>query len=699
MVRTMKPVTDPALLEQLNGSSQQMKSVNDPAILAQLNGEKEPEQGMISKGWDALKGAVKGNAEFQDAGDAMGYLEARADAGFYDQNPDRNFFNDFNKISDAGTFGNVQDQAKAIQEVFGDVAINPDAGGNPFAELNGQKYYMNKPGLDMQDVLETFGEGIAYASGGGAGSAVKGLGLGARMAATGAAETGINYGAQKLAGRDEVNKTEMAMSGLAGGLFEGLTPLVSSLWGKVNNSGVSNPEAGKVIAKKMGATNLDDTQVERLGNMVRNLDPDQVTPESILQHVELNQTPTLGTLTKNQDILDTESMLRNTGRESTRAKLRMLDDANETGLQKAMTDAQSNMANGKPSGDYYAAAQNIGDAVQSAEKVAKKGVNDAYKGVTNAYVGTQPFKDAPQRFRKALSDSDVLLAPSTTARANDVLKDIDEHVKMLGDAKGVSWQAVESQRRRINYAFKGAEEADARALSIIKNEYDAVVDDAFENALLSGSEESIKNLQNARGVASDYFKKFTSKDKGVKVINKWINEGVTPEDITESFITKSGIVGKNAPHVAKAYLDVVGRNTPEHNLLKELAIQKFTANKGRAQIRAKLTDAMTNRKTFMNEVFTPKELGFLSRTVQFIDGVTKKGTIGKSSGTAERVYRWANNAVGQDMSLNGMLNGIKKAVDLVVGGERRMLSLPTKQVVINPLSGAAAQSSANYSNQ
>lgn len=712
MVSKMKPVTDPNILAQLNGgieTNDGLKPVSDPSILAQLNGEQPEEKGFwaktgdnLSNSWQSLKSAVKGNAEFEDAGNATDYIYHLAEKGFYDN---QGFFGkdplfDAIDLDSSGTFGNNDDIMNRIKKINPKADIRTDKNGNPYVFEDGKRFYGNPPGLQGQDIMEGIGEAVTYMMGGAAGSMAKGLGLGTRMAATGGTEAAINYGAQKMAGREDVDKAEMAVAGLAGGLFEGLTPVVSAAWRKIKNIGVDDVAAGQLIAKQLGAENLTEEQVKRLGNMVKKLDPDQVTPETILQHVELNQTPTLGTLTKNQDILDTEHMLRNSGRESTRKQLAMVDDANEIGLQRAFNQFQDNVSGGQAqAGDYYSAAQQIGEATRGAERIAKKGVNEAYKQVDDAYLASSGFTDAPNRIKKALSDNNVLLAPSTTDRTNDVLKDITKSVQKLDGTKAVSWQAVEAQRQRINSAFKGASDSDKRALSIVVNEYDKMVDDVFEKQLFSGSDEAINSLKTARKTASDYFQKFSGKDKGRKAIQEWLDDGVTPEQISNAFLTKSGIVGTKAPQVAKAYLDVVGRNTPEHNLLKELAVQRFTADKGRAAIRSKLKDAMTNGQTFMNEVFTPKELGFLSRTVSFIDDVTRKGDLGKSSGSLERYFRWANKAAGQDVSLSGMINSIKNVLSFATGGERRALALPTQQVLINPLSGAAAQQAVNHSNQ
>jgi len=68
----MKPVTDPALLEQLNARS----PVTDPAILAQLNGEEEKEFGWKDRVNQALQGATFGFSD--EIGTAIAATAAKA---------------------------------------------------------------------------------------------------------------------------------------------------------------------------------------------------------------------------------------------------------------------------------------------------------------------------------------------------------------------------------------------------------------------------------------------------------------------------------------------------------------------------------------------------------------------------------------------------------------------------------------------
>ena len=225
----------------------------------------------IKKGFGLLKDMWQGNAEYKDAGNAIDYLVARADAGFYDQNPDRDFFKDFNRISDAGTFGNKQDQQRALQEVFGDAEFNPDKGGNQFTEFNEKQFYTNKPGMDTQDVMEAIGEGITYSMGGAATAPVRGVlkKAGAGMLAQGTANV-VN---QKLAGRDEVDFNEAALTAATGGLFEGGGQLINK---------IRNAKAGKTMLDGDAQDVVDF--VKKYGDDAHPLAYDDIAQNSLAQY-------------------------------------------------------------------------------------------------------------------------------------------------------------------------------------------------------------------------------------------------------------------------------------------------------------------------------------------------------------------------------------------------------------------------------
>lgn len=659
--------------------------------------EQEKPQGMnkddaVSRGWDILKNAWQGNAEFKDAGDLRGYAAHLAESGHYGDigilGSDQ-LMKDLNKMSDASMLGNPQDVANAIKRINPKADIRQDESGNLYVQGGEKKFYFNSPGMDAQDVVEGVGNAVLYGSGGVAGGLTKNVA--GRMALTGLTEGGINVAAQNMAGRDEIDKKEVALTAGMGAAAEGLTPIISKAWRWLKNQDVTNKEAGKQLAAQMGA-DLSDEQAERFGYMVRNYDPDQVTPETILQHVELNQQPTRGTLTKNQYTLDAEQQMRNSGRESVMKKFDDLDQSNQLGLERAIQSK-----GGMKAVDDYDAANTVLSNLRKSEQQAKQGVNQAYQDVGTAFARTGTIKDLPNQIKKALSDSSVILDPDNVPKANVALRDISKSIESLGDAKGVSWSAVDAQRRKLNTLFAGASPEDRRALTIVKNKYDDVVQNAFENDLLSGDPDVIKKIQKARGLASDYFNKYQKGDKydgAGGIIDKWINSDASPEDVANGIINVHGNFNLKSTSMIKRLKAIAGDDSEQVQAVKDLVLQRMTRKLGepktREALRESLRKSLNGNKTLFDELMSPKEVAFLSRSLQFLDGIKLTGVKARSSGTMERLNRWVNMAANQDSTLSGTINSVKRALGALIGGENRAMKIPTAQVKYNPLTGAAA---------
>jgi len=680
----MKPVTDPSILEQLNASSG-MKPVQDPALLAQLNGEPQRrapaknKDNAIKQGFGMVKDFFQGDDEFEEAGNIQDYINTTPRKGL-----NKEGFG----LALSSMFGNDDDLIKRFKEYNPDANIQKDDTGNSYVEKEGEKFYFNKGGVDVGDALDVAGEAGSYIGGGLATAPVKGLMK--RSAATGGIETGINVINQKLAGRDDINKTEAAIAGLGGAAFEGLTPIFSAIVRKVKGAGVSNKEAGRIIADEMGQ-DLTETQMVRLGQYAKKLDFDQVDKGNIARHVELDQTPTKGTATGDQNILDYENQLRNSGGYAQK-RLEGIDQQNTTALNRKMEGLQSGR-----NVDDYQAADNVLSNVVKAEKQAKQATNEAYGAIDKAYASIEPFKELPQRIKKSLSDSNVILDPDNVPKANIALKSISKSLGSMGDSKAVSWGAVDQQRKKLNTLFAGASSEDRRALTILKNQYDDTAFDAFENSLFSGDPEVVKKLSNARGVATDYFKKFSGggkNDPAGRVIDKWLNADMAPEQVADAVVNVHGNFKANSPQMAKRYLEIVGKGTPEAQDFKDMVLGRMTKKLGepktRQALRGSLRKSLMGNRTMIDEVFTKKEQGFLSRTLQYLDETSLSGDKARSSGTTERFMRWMDSTGEADLSLNGIRNAVKKLVGTATGARNRQFNLPTQQyqTPLLPASGA-----------
>ena len=537
--------------------------------------------------------------------------------------------------------------------------------------------------MDGQDIGNAAQNTAVYALGGVAGNAAKGYGLLARMGATGVTEGGLNVAAQKMAGREDVNEKEALLTGLTGAAAEGITPMISKAWRWLKNQDVSNLQAGKVMAKEMGA-DLADDQAERLGKMVRTLDPDQVTPESILAHVELDQEPTMGTLTGNQKLLDREAFLRQSGRKSTIDQLELLDRRNAEGLTDSVLKQTPNAPN------KIKGADRVGQAVQQKAADMDEVAKAAWDKIPDATASSGPITQAGKNIQTRFKNSTRYIDEDMTPAAYKAAEKIDKFSKQLEAGDGtVDWNRINLERKRVGNMYTAAKtKEDRAALRIVKEEFEKTYRDAFETHLFSGDPKVIDKLDDAVSASRDYFDMFSAEtgDAGGKAVESWLDKGIPPEKIAETFFTKkNSSIKANAVPVMRKLKQVLGEDSESFKSVQEMAIQGVMGGKNKASMRTALRNAFDSDPTFMNELFDKKQLDFMARTLEFLDGTALKGVAGRSSGTTERIFRWINQNVSQDYSLSGMANLLKKAAGVITGGERRMMSLPLEQIKFNPL--------------
>lgn len=649
----------------------------------------------LSNSWNSLKSAVEGDAQFKEAGNYKDYIYHLADKGFYKapwydimaDDP----LTDIHKLDASGTFGNNDDIINRIQKINPDAVVKVDENGHRYIEEDGKQFYGNRPGLQGQDVVERLGEGATYMLGGLAGKAAEGLGLAPRMLATGSAESAINYGAQKMAGRENVDKTEVATAGLAGGLFEGLTPVISSMWRKFKNAGLSDVQAGKAVAREMGAE-LTDDQAANLGKMVKNYDPKKVTKETMLQHAELNQTPTLGTLTKDQNILDKEKMLRESGRKRTKEAFALVDQQNEDALSDIAKNAAPNFEN------RFQASSAIQESLQNKSNLMKDRANQAWDAIPDARAGTSSIKNAPQNIKNKFEQADFFIDEDITPAASKAYKKITEFTSNLGD--DVDWNRINLERKRLGKMFNAAKtQEDKAALAMVKDEFEKTYKDAFEKQLLSGDPAVMKKLDQAVQASADYFNMFDGKDPTGRMVKSWLDNDVRPEQIADAFFTRqNGAIVKKAPQVAAKLKQILGKDSPEFQNVREMAVHGLMGGKDKDALRTSLKNALEKNPSFMSELFSPKELNFMSRTLTFLNDTSLKGIKGRSSGTTERFYRWLTNEAASDFSLSKLSSAIGSGVSKMLGVESKFLKAPTAQV-FNPTIGLGAQGAVNHSNQ
>lgn len=112
----------------------------------------------------------------------------------------------------------------------------------------------------------------------------------------------------------------------------------------------------------------------------------------------------------------------------------------------------------------------------------------------------------------------------------------------------VSVQGLEQTRKRLNAMKQAAtNDADRRAAGQVMRAYDDWLDNAFDNALFSGSDESLNAYKAARAANTDWRARYgyNSRDDADRLINRVVTGEVTPQELSNWLVgsTKVGSKG------------------------------------------------------------------------------------------------------------------------------------------------------------
>lgn len=599
------------------------------------------------KTWDATKSAVKGDAALE--------LPNINEVGL-----------DTPGIAKASVFGSDEDYVKAVQQAYPDAQILTDANGNPYIQTpDGKQAYINQPGLDPEDVTRVIGKVASFSPAARISSLASSM-MG-KMAVTGGAAAATDAGMQKVAGREDVDYKQSALAGMFGAGGELAAPLVGRAWQWAKQAYRGRQaaiSAGRTAAGKYGiADDLSDDQYVTLAYLDE-VGDDAITAQSKVAQSEFGYKPTKGQMTGDVRQLSREERLRSSIERG--QPLRDLDDFNTQQTVQNMDDMQASFSGGsRQAASQHESAQQVHEGLLSAKKRLSQGIDDAYGAAkeNTAFISRESVNTVPSRLLKVLRDSDVVLDDLTPA-ARTAMERVQGQLGSLGDdVSAVSLKAIERERRVLNdYISKAANPSDKRAVTIMKKELDSFLDDAIDNALFSGDAKALAALKQARNLRAEYGRKFESKGETGRIIQKLIDPDATPEQVANYLVGVNGLSKAGAARVASRYKDIVGVNDPAFNSLRELVFMRLSQTatgdvKNQAQLMSTFRQAMSGRgQSLMHQLFTQKELNKMDRFVNTLGTMQLNGMMGRSSGTAERFWRWAEDYLSDVMLIKYLPN-------------------------------------------
>jgi|GEM_PF-2721581 len=555
----------------------------------------------------------------------------------------------------AAVFGDDQDVTNELQRMYPGAAVDQDANGNPVLVMqDGQRFYVNEPGLDWTDVTR-FGGKIAQfwpatraagalgmlATKAGAGP---GLAMTTRLgtAAVGAGATDL--AGQVAAGRDKIDTNQTAATAALGGASELIAPGIAAAGRGIRNA--FTPDAkhvatGRSLAQQFGLAEVSDDAAQALARRQGEIAAG-ASPAAIVAEADFGYRLTRGQMTGNEAILRKEELLRSA---NPNGPLGQLEKFNANATAQNIQRFRQMAAGGTPEAYEQDAAQRVRDALLSSQQANRKAVQHAYAQVPSkdAFASIDDVGALSGRIREALRQNDVALTEQLTPNALTARILIDQATDAVQGAP-LRMDRLIDLRKVIGRLGTAATREDARASAVLMKEFDSWFDQSLTHRLMEGGPDAVTPFRNAQKIAREYFRKFEdSKSEGGKAIMRMLVEEATPEQVANVLFNAHGINKPGAATIAKRYMQTVGKDSDGVKAVREIIALRLFENKGdpksHAALLTSLKDALAGRgRSVMGTMFNQTELAMMNKFARVLDEfLVPKGMLAKTSGTAERI--------------------------------------------------------------
>lgn len=424
-----------------------------------------------------------------------------------------------------------EDMASVYRGMLGDRFIREekDANDYPVVVYKGKdgkeaRAYVNKPGIDMQDTVRgVYGALPFVATGGMAGSALKGAGVVGRMAgqaatmgATSVAQdaAGVATGVSDLDLEKTAAKAGVAAIGGAGG--EALAAGGAALWRKlITEPRYFDKMTGQLTKEgeaALKAAGLDpaDIPADLAGTVAKELTKfgDDVDRDALMRSVASSRfgiPRTKGEMTGNQQqLLREQQMFGGTYGEEARHGMAAFRDRQQKAIQgTVLNDIPEQIAPGSTSITPAHAGANIRANTMAAYDAAKQGERAAWQKVPRMVAKPEELELLPQVLAKRADD--LLVDEHATPAAAQMGKMLDSFMtgKSLPKAAEIFPDTpvgdINQMRKALGKLQATAKEPeDRRAAKII---YDSFNDWIGEAAKMRGDPEIAAAMVTARGIS------------------------------------------------------------------------------------------------------------------------------------------------------------------------------------------------------
>lgn len=690
---------------------------------SELNGvaspQSAPQEGQ-KEGWgEWLVNSVRGRQDPREAGTRTVFEQFPQQLG----NPTANA-----AIAGADDAG----MADIIQKSLGDRFVRRERDANGYevmvtrgADGQEQRGYVNRPGLDMQDVSRAVYGSLPYiATGGAAGAGLKGAGVALNMLGQGGAAAATSVGGDIASGQMGSEQGIDGGKALVMGGFGAAGPVVGaaagSLWRRfVTIPGLVDKTTGQLTAKGLEAARaagIDPADVTPdfaksfAESFAESGNPAQAAVRADANQFGIRVSP--GQATKRKDLLHTEEALR-WGKygDKARAEQETFDLLQRQELRNAamggnptagrpsvgamIAPDRANKAVGMMGADPAPLGEDIQAALRTARQSAGQLEDEAWKGATSLEITPEAVKELPDILNAKLGGR--MINERANPAAFEMAKEVERIIAGEAPEKAAGWLAnaptknVDQMRRNLLALYKSAaNDSDKSVSRAIYDGFNDWITTSAEKKLLAGDPEAALKLVNARGFTKEVRSIFepqaadgakTGAARRIGAILDTAKADSGESVIRELFgskgsrtITQNGVgTLKNIKTAFDKFLPK-GEATQAWNDIRlaywsRLVTGKNGETMNPLQLSSTLKEAMTQQRSVMATLFSPEEFTEIRRFARAVDAIAYKPP--NASGSSYGVDSFAREAIGR--ITNSLMTN--RAAGLVINAAASKLGL------------------------
>ena len=559
---------------------------------------------------------------------------------------------------------------RTIMETLGErvAETRADKFGNEIVKYRGDdgqehEAYINRPGLDMQDVSRAVHGALPYfVAGGVANRALGGLSktltarLPAQAAAAGAVSIGQDIAADQPASLGKAGIT--AAGGAAGELVGTVAP---KIWRRLtqpelfDETSKALTPAGRKVAERLGLE-PDKIQGEvgrRLHEIRRSSDPRAAAAG--IEAGEFNIPTTLGQRTKDPEQLNIEEQMRRSLFGPGAREVISDFDVNQTRAIQHAADMVKARVAPQGSGTLAEAGQGTSEALRGAQRASRQKVEDAWDQVGNLYpvlTSTQTGDTArglmTQNLRQQFDDLGFFPDPQLTPTAHKMMEALTSYSTSMPEripytllgAPAAKAPALDAMRRRLLKQYQSASQGqDKAAARAIYSGFVDWIEAAASQQLVRGSgmkfvgKQAAQPMENARKITRQQRALFEPRSMqgrltpSGKILTEIAENADTPERVVQTlFGASTGVAPKAGTVGAIKRLKLALPAEKFDQVKAAYFLRMVTGGDGKmlspGRLDTSIAKTFANQRSVLSQLFDAGEQEFIQRFQQAVSLAT-----------------------------------------------------------------------------